>query len=103
MSRTTVVTMDKSKSSRTLHFTAPGMKSQHIDIAPESDEPLSKRYDILTSGDDLLDANQHVLEDGTKARNRAFQDRLDEVWSSTAGYEVSFKRFAMFLYWHCLI
>jgi hypothetical protein len=95
--------MDKSKSSRTLHFTAPGMKSQHIDIAPESDEPLSKRYDILTSGDDLLDANQHVLEDGTKARNRAFQDRLDEVWSSTAGYEVSFKRFAMFLYWHCLI
>jgi len=77
--------MDDSR--RTLHFAAAGLKSQLIDIAPDADEPESKRYGVLTKGDDLLDNNQRELEDGTKARNRAFQDRLDEVWKSTAGYE----------------
>lgn len=77
--------MDQSQ--RTLHFAAAGLKSQLIDIAPEADEPESKRYNLLTKGDDLLDNNQRELEDGTKQRNRAFQDRLDEVWKSTAGYE----------------
>lgn len=28
---------------------------------------------------------------GTKARNRAFQDRLDEVWHSTEGWEAKLK------------
>ena len=79
--------MKNSDSSRTLHFTAPGLKSQLIDIAPESDEPQSKRYDVLAEGDDSLDRNQKVLDDGTKARNRAFQERLDAVWASTRGYD----------------
>ena len=58
-----------------------------MNIAPESEEPLSKRYDILASGDDSLDKNQVVLDKGTRARNRAFQERLDEVWDSTKGYD----------------
>lgn len=79
--------MKGSSSERTLHFTAPGLKSQLIDIAPESEEPLSKRYDVLAEGDDTLDSNQVVLDKGTRARNRAFQERLDEVWESTKGYD----------------
>jgi hypothetical protein len=79
------------ESSRTLHFAAAGMKSQQIGIAPEADEPESNRYGLLTSGDDLLDKNQKELEVGTKERNRAFQDRLDDVWKSTAGYEAILK------------
>lgn len=79
--------MKGSDSSRTLHFTAPGLKSQLIDIAPESDDPQSKRYDVLAEGDDSLDRNQTILDDGTKARNRAFQERLDAVWESTRGYD----------------
>ena len=67
--------MKGSNSDRTLHFTAPGLKSQLIDIAPESEEPLSKRYDVLAEGDDSLDKNQVVLDTGTRARNRAFQER----------------------------
>jgi len=76
-----------SESLRTLHFTTPGLKSQLIGIAPEAEEPLSKRYGILTQGDDLLDSRQKELEESTKARNKGFQDRLDEVWKSTMGYE----------------
>ncbi len=34
-----------------------------------------------------MDSNLFELDTGTKARNRAFQDRLDEVWSSTEGWE----------------
>jgi hypothetical protein len=34
-----------------------------------------------------LNKNLGELEKGTKARNRAYQDRLDEVWRSTAGWE----------------
>jgi len=79
--------MKGSDSSRTLHFTQAGLKSQLIDIAPESDEPQSKRYDVLAEGDNSLDKNQVILDDGTKARNRAFQERLDAVWESTRGYE----------------
>jgi hypothetical protein len=79
--------MKGSSSSRTLHFTAPGLKSQLIDIAPESEDPLSKRYDVLAEGDDTLDRNQVVLDKGTKARNKEFQERLDEVWESTKGYD----------------
>jgi len=80
--------MDRNaESMRTLHFTTPGLKSQLIAIAPDAEEPLSKRYDVLTKGDDLLDARQRELEQSTIERNRGFQDRLDEVWKSTMGYE----------------
>ena len=76
-----------SESLRTLHFTTPGLKSQLVGIAPDAEEPLSKRYNLLTQGDDLLDSRQKELDESTKARNREFQDRLDEVWKSTNGYE----------------
>lgn len=79
--------MKGSDSERTLHFTAPGLKSQLIDIAPESEEPLSKRFDVLAEGDDTLDRNQVVLDKGTRARNREFQERLNAVWESTKGYD----------------
>lgn len=72
---------------RSLHFTTAGLRSQVIGIAPDAEEPLSKRYNILNEGDDLLDSRQRELEESTKARNRSFQDRLDDVWKSTAGYE----------------
>lgn len=80
-----------SESLRTLHFTTPGLKSQLVGIAPDAEEPLSKRYNLLTQGDDLLDSRQKELEEGTKARNREFQDRLDEVWKSMGGYEGTLK------------
>jgi hypothetical protein len=38
-----------------------------------------------------LDLNLGELDLGTKARNRAFQDRLDEVWFSTEGWEAKLK------------
>lgn len=31
------------------------------------------------------------LDEGTKARNRAYQDRIDEVWRSTAGFEAKLR------------
>jgi hypothetical protein len=31
------------------------------------------------------------LDQGTKARNRAYQERLDEVWRSTAGFEAKLR------------
>jgi hypothetical protein len=41
--------------------------------------------------DKSLDLNLGELDLGTKARNRAFQDRLDEVWHSTEGWEAKLK------------
>lgn len=73
--------------SRTLHFTQPGLKTQLIDIAPSSALILSKRYNIIENEDKNLKENCLTLEEGTRARNRAFQNRLDEVWSQTAGWE----------------
>jgi hypothetical protein len=38
-----------------------------------------------------LDGQILELDQGTKARNRAFQERLDEVWRSTAGFEAKLR------------
>lgn len=32
---------------RTMRFTAQGFRSQEIEIAPDADDPRSKRYDII--------------------------------------------------------
>jgi hypothetical protein len=63
-------------SERTLHFTARGFRPQLVDIAPEAMDPRSKRTDIIKKEDQNLDRNLDELEEGTKARNRAFQRRL---------------------------
>ena len=38
-----------------------------------------------------MDENIKELDLGTKARNRAFQERLDEIWRSTASWEKDLK------------
>jgi len=76
-----------SQSHRTLHYTQPGLKTQLIDIAPESQMIQSKRYQLIENEDRNLKENCTELEEGTRARNRAFQSRLDEVWRQTAGWE----------------
>jgi len=82
--------MDKGRS---LHFTAPGLRTRVVDIAPEAtgDVPESKRAPSINQSDHELDLNLAVLDTGTKARNRAFQERLDEVWSSTKGYDAKLR------------
>jgi hypothetical protein len=71
---------------REFHFTAEGLRTQHVEIAPESEFPHSKRYATIETEDQNLDRNLGELEEGTKARNRAYQKRLDEVWSRTSGW-----------------
>lgn len=39
----------------------------------------------------MLDLNITELDIGTKARNRAFQERLDEIWRDTMAYESKLK------------
>lgn len=38
-----------------------------------------------------MDVQIVELDQGTKARNRAYQDRIDEVWRSTAGFEAKLR------------
>lgn len=72
---------------RTIHYTAAGFKPQLIAIAPDAEDILSKRYDIIEEEDKNLNRNLGELEEGTRARNREFQRRLNEVWSQTSGWE----------------
>lgn len=76
---------------RSLHFTANGFKSRVVEIAPDSEAPESKRYPQIHESDELLNSNLEVLESGTRARNRAFQERLDDVWASTKGYDAKLR------------
>ena len=38
-----------------------------------------------------LDSNLSELDAGTRARNRAFQNRLDEIWRSSAVFEAKLR------------
>lgn len=38
-----------------------------------------------------MDQNISFLDDGTRARNRAFQQRLDEIWASTSSWEAKLR------------
>jgi hypothetical protein len=76
---------------RTLHFATPGLRPREVDIAPEASDPSSKRQPLIQAEDDALDQNITELDVGTKARNRAFQTRLDEVWSQTTGWEAKLR------------
>jgi len=84
-----------SSSSRILHFTAVGSKTQLIEIAEDDEFARSKRAGLIEEEDALLDRNLGVLDVGTKARNRAYQDRLDEVRESTKGYDAKMRREAV--------
>jgi hypothetical protein len=76
---------------RRLHFTSPGFRSQEIIIAPELDDSVSKRRPLIEDEDKVLDVQIVELDIGTKARNRAFQERLDEIWRSTSGWEAKLR------------
>ena len=78
-------------STRKLHFTAQGFKSQVIDIATNSEDPSSKRIQSINQETEVLDDNLSQLDDGTKLRNRTFQDRLDEIWGMTSSWEAKLK------------
>lgn len=38
-----------------------------------------------------LDSNLAELDSGTRARNRAFQERLDEIWRSSVSFQTKLK------------
>eukprot|EP01036_Dinobryon_divergens_P024305 gene24305-32741_t len=77
---------------RTIQFTAEGFRSQEIEIAPDIPmQSLSKRYAVIKEEDMYLDSNLSELDAGTRARNRAFQDRLDEIWRSSAVFEAKLR------------
>lgn len=76
---------------RKLYFTSQGFRSQEIVVAPELDDSQSKRKPLIAQEDVTLDENIHDLDDGTKRRNRAFQERIDSIWRSTAGWEAKLK------------
>lgn len=76
---------------RTLHVASQGFRPQLVEIAPDAEDPISKRFDLIKNEDNMLNANITELEEGTKSRNRAFQNRLDEIWSLTADWEAKLK------------
>jgi hypothetical protein len=78
---------------RMLHFTQAGLKSQEMEIAPDEVGEVikSKRHHLIEDEDQNLDSNMVELDEGTRARNRAFQDKLDEVWSQTSGWEAKLR------------
>lgn len=75
--------------SRSLYFNAPGLTSHEFEIAPETDTASnkSKRQPLIENEDTSLDLNIRELDEGTRARNRAFQERLDKVWRRTSAWE----------------
>lgn len=76
---------------RVLHFTSPGFKTQDIVIAPDLDDSKSKRKPLIENEDKLLNKQIIELDEGTKARNRLFQQRLDEIWHSSTAFEAKLK------------
>jgi len=77
-----------------LHKTTAGLKPFLVDVAPPppSSLPPSKRNHLIDSSDRELDGNLTELDEGTRARNRAFQARLDEVLSLIGGWEGKLKK-----------
>lgn len=77
-----------------LRKTTAGLKPFLVDVAPPppSSLPPSKRNHLIDSSDRELDGNLTELDEGTRARNRAFQARLDEVWSMVGGWEARLKK-----------
>ena len=76
---------------RTLHFASKGFRTQLVEIAPEPTESKSKRYGLIEEEDLSLNRNLGELEESTKARNRAFQQRIDEIWALTDVWEAKLR------------
>lgn len=76
---------------RSLYFNAPGFRSQEIEIAPEIDPKSSKRQPLISKEDSSLDTNLTDLDQGTRHRNRVFQERLDEIWKLSAAWEAKLR------------
>ena len=76
---------------RTLHFASKGFRTQLVEIAPEPTEPKSKRYGLIEEEDVSLNRKLGELEESTKARNRAFQQRIDEIWALTDVWEAKLR------------
>lgn len=38
-----------------------------------------------------MDSNIHELDIGTRSRNKAFQDRLDDIWGTTSTWEAKLR------------
>lgn len=83
--------MTEHQSKRVLHLTTSGFRSQLVEIAPEAQNSPSKRINDIEHEDKDLDHNLIELDVGTRNRNKAFQDRLDEVWNSTSGWEAKLR------------
>ena len=81
------------KNGQELHFTREGFRSHVVGLAEKevTEVAPSKRTALISNEDFELNSNLKVLDEGTKARNRAFQVRLDEVWSQTSGWEARLK------------
>jgi hypothetical protein len=78
-------------SERTRFYTNKGSRSQLLAIAPETDFSPSKRYNIIEEEDQNLNRNIGDLQEGTKARNRVFQKRIDNIWDDTEIWEAKLK------------
>lgn len=80
------------KEKRKLYFSSRGFKAQEIEIAPDLlEEVPSKRAPLIRDEDNSLDKNLNDLDIGTRARNRAYQERLDDVWRSCRNMEAHLK------------
>lgn len=78
-------------SNRTVHFTAPGFRTQLIEVAPNAEEIESKRFGLIENEEQKLSQNQQYLESVTKNKNKEFNERLDEIRSSTTGWEAKLR------------
>lgn len=67
---------------RHLHFTTPGLRPQIVAIAPNVQDAPSKRQPAIVKENDELERNLKLLDQETKARNRAFQDRIVSIIGS---------------------
>jgi hypothetical protein len=81
--------MDTEK--RSLFFNAPGFRSQEVEIAPDINPKPSKRQPLISQEDTSLDTNLLELDQGTRHRNRVFQERLDEIWRMSSTWEAKLR------------
>lgn len=72
---------------RIVHFTAPGFRTQLIEVAPDAEEIESKRFALIENEEQKLSQNQEYLDSITKNKNKEFNERLDEIRNSTTGWE----------------
>ena len=60
-----------------------------MDLYKECIEWINKP--LIENEDKLLNKQLIELDEGTRARNRLFQQRLDDIWHSSATFEAKLK------------